>query len=388
MLTGEDIICFSNDWDGDPLSKKHIMQQLARRNRILWINSLGNRNPTLNSSDLRRIIKKLSQFAGGLRQVQKNIWVFTPLALPFYASTAANGINRRLLAMMIRLQCWRLGFHKPITWTFYPTSADVVGNLGEKLVLYQCVDEYSQFSDTSQQMIERIEERLLRKSAIVVVSADRLYESKRRINPNTFLVRHGVDVEHFSRACLPSLPPPADIADLPHPIIGFHGLIASWIDLDLIEKIARAHPEWSVVLLGKMQKHDGTRDLDKSLGNIHWLGRKPYADLPAYCKGFDIAIIPFVVNELTVNANPLKMREYLAAGLPVVSTDLPEAQALGNMVSIARDHDDFIGRLEAIVAGGQCGPQSWRAQQMGSESWAARVEELSELVSRHLDRGN
>ncbi len=384
MLQGEDIICFANDWDGDPLSKKHIMTRLAKNNRILWINSIGNRNPTISSRDLRRMARKAIEFIGGLRRAQENIWTFTPLVAPFHGSNVARKINQHWLLAALKLVCWRLRFRHPITWTFVPSSADVVGHLHEKLLLYQCVDEYSQFSDTDREAIVKIEEKLLRKSDIVVVSADKLFHSKQAINPNTYLVRHGVDFEHFARACLSTVEVPEEIARLPRPVIGFHGLIASWIDLELIEKMARAHPEWSIALLGKMQTHDGTRAFDKRLKNIHWLGRKDYHELPAYCKAFDIAMIPFVVNELTINANPLKMREYLAAGLPVVSTDIPEARAFDNLISIGRDQDDFIKQVEMMLTRVTPGPNISRSLQMRSESWEARVEELSKIVETNL----
>ncbi|MEW6734117.1 MAG: glycosyltransferase [Acidobacteriota bacterium] len=384
MLSGEDIICFANDWDADPLSKKHIMTLLAKHNRILWINSIGNRNPTLSNGDLHRIIKKVFQFVGGLRQVQQNIWTFTPILLPFHGSLIARIFNLYFLTATIRLLCLRLGFRNPITWTFVPTSADVVGHLGEKLILYHCVDEYSQFSDASQQTIAQIEEKLLRKSDLVIVSANKLYQTKRSINPKTYLIQHGVDVEHFAQACDTSLAIAEDIAYLPHPIIGFHGLIASWIDLELIEQIARIHPDWSIVLLGKIQSHDGNRRFDQRLKNIYCLGHQDYTALPSFCKAFDVAIIPFVVNELTLNANPLKMREYLAAGLPVVSTNIPEAQALGKLVSIATDRSDFIHQIEVILTQDQVGPRLARSRQMHSESWQTRVAEISAIVQQHL----
>lgn len=383
MLFGENIICFANDWDSDPLSKKHIMTILAKHNRILWINSIGNRNPTVNKNDLRRVIKKLFQFTKGISEVKENIWVFTPLVLPFHGWQLARTINQILLIIIIRLLCLWLKFHKPITWTFVPSSADVVGHLGEKLTIYHCVDEYSQFSDASQKVISKLEEKLLKKVNIVIVSADKLYESKHQINPNIYLVRHGVDFKHFASG-LGSLELPKEIANLPHPIIGFHGLIASWIDQTLIENIAIKHPEWSIVLIGKMQMHDGTRLFDQKLNNIHWLGRKDYNQLPAYCKAFDVAIIPFIVNELTINANPLKMREYLAAGLPVVSTNLPEAQILGDLVSIGFDHNHFITQLEIILDPKSFSLKLDRSEKMRSESWEARVEELSTIIKGYL----
>src|SRR5206468_9422728 len=132
-------------------------------------------------------------------------------------------------------------------------------------------------------------------------------------------VRHGVDVDHFSRALDPSTEVPAEMRGLPGPVIGFFGLLADWVDVPLVAALAASRPEWSFVLVGKAASDVGAL---QRLPNVRLLGRKPYAELPRYCKGFDAAVLPFKVNTLTLRANPLKIREYLAAGLPVVATPL------------------------------------------------------------------
>ena len=150
MIQGNDIICFCNDWDGDPLSKKQIVLRLARKNRIMWVNSTGTRNPTASVHDLRRAWKKLKDFLRGCRPVAENISLFCPLVIPFHGSRTARWLNRHLLLWSIRRTCRRLGFENPITLTFVPSSADVAGSLGERIVIYYCVDEYSEFTGTDQ----------------------------------------------------------------------------------------------------------------------------------------------------------------------------------------------------------------------------------------------
>src|SRR5438067_2249647 len=112
MLQGEDIICFANDWDGDPLSKKHVMTRLAKHNRILWVNSIGNRKPTASGKDLRRMAKKVMEFASGLKHVQENIWVYTPLVMPFHNLSVARAFNEQWLVTSLQLMCKRLRFRK------------------------------------------------------------------------------------------------------------------------------------------------------------------------------------------------------------------------------------------------------------------------------------
>ena len=383
MIEGNDIICFSNDWDGDPLSKKHIVLRLAQKNRVLWVNSTGNRNPTASVRDLRRAWKKLRQYFRGCRAVAKNIAVFSPLVIPFHGNRAARWMNRRLLRWSLRRACRKLGFQEPITWTFVPSSADVAGSLGERLVVYHCVDEFSKFTGTDETAILEMERTLMEKADMVVVSSSRLYETKSRYNPNTFLVTHGVDVAHFRSACVDSIAVPADCAELQRPVIGFFGLIADWVDLEVVRYLASSRPRWSLLLIGEIQTDTSAL---RGLPNVHLLGRRSYQSLPAYCKAFDVAILPFVVNDLTVAANPLKLREYLAAGLPVVATPLPEVLKLDGLLRTASTPEEFLNQIEVLLRDGKHGPDPHVSRLMERESWDYKVEELSRIVTR-LDVG-
>jgi glycosyltransferase involved in cell wall biosynthesis len=310
--------------------------------------------------------------------VAKNIFVFSPLVIPFHGNRAARWINRWLLRWSLRRACRKLDFQKPITWTFVPSSADVAGSLGERLVIYHCVDEFSKFTGTDEAAILGMERSLMEKADMVVVSSSRLYETKHRYNPNTFLVTHGVDVAHFRSACLPAIESPADCAQLKGPVIGFFGLLADWVDLEVVRYAASARPQWSFLLIGEIQTDTSAL---RELSNVHLLGRRSYQSLPAYCAAFDVAILPFVVNELTVAANPLKLREYLAAGLPVVATPLPEVLKLSALVRMARTPAEFLNQIEALLNEGKAGPDPAVSALMERESWDQKVEELSGIIA-------
>ncbi len=374
MIEGKDIICFSNDWDSDPLSKKHIMLRLAKRNRVLWINSIGNRRPTASVRDFKRVLKKLKDFTRGYKRVDNQIHVYSPLAVPYHSSAAARWINLKALQWSVRRVCRRLGFQSPITWTFEPASGDVVGSLGEHVLVYHCVDEFSEFTGIDKTTILEMERRLMEKSDCVIVSSDRLYQRKHQHNPNTFLVEHGVDVALFRKACDPNMVVPAEMTAFAHPIIGFFGLIADWVDLELIRYLAVSRPKWNFVLLGKTATNV---QILKGVNNIHLLGQKPYQELPLYAKGFDVAILPFAINELTLAANPLKLREYLAAGLPLVSSAIPEAEKLGHVLRVGRNKIDFLNQIQKILDSKIVGPQMSISKQMDCESWDEKVEQLS-----------
>jgi glycosyltransferase involved in cell wall biosynthesis len=381
VLEGASIICFAHDWEGDPTSKTHIMRILSKKNRILWVNSIAMRRPSANRRDLRRILFKVRRAFGGSREVEPNIFVTNPLVVPLPGVALAEKLNAALLTASLRRLSRRLGLDRPILWTFLPYVNRLVGRLREKMVIYQCVDEYSAFSGVPREALVRMEEDLVRRADLVITSAERLRDERRTANPNTHFIPHGVDVEHFGRALDPATEIPADIQRIPRPIIGFFGLLADWVDMDVFRALARARPNWSIVLIGKT-----VTDVEslRSLPNVHLLGQQPYAMLPAYCRVFDVGIIPFRVNDLTIRANPLKLREYLAAGLPVVSTPLPEVARFDGLVGLASNADEFIRRIEAALADRSEATKQRRVVAMRAEGWVARVEEISTLINRRL----
>jgi hypothetical protein len=379
-LQGRDIVCFSNDWDGDPLSKTHIMRILARENRVLWVNSIGNRAPRASAADAARIWKKLRDVTRGLTEPEPNLHVLAPLYVPAYGNELVRSANRGILRLQILAAMRRLGMLRPISWSFLPSAATVAGTLGESLVVYHVVDEFSAFSDASAHVAE-LERRLLARADLVVASSEQLLAGKRQVNPRAVLVRHGVDHAHFARALDPALPLPEPLRTLPRPVIGFFGLVADWIDLRLVRRVADAYPHASVVILGKVitstAAFDGAR-------NVHLFGRRPYAELPAWCKGFDVALTPFVRNELALAANPLKAREYVAAGLPNVCTDLPELRQIPGCTVTTTD-EEFVAEVGRALRAG--GPSAARSALVEGEGWEAKVEELRSHVAATERRG-
>jgi glycosyltransferase involved in cell wall biosynthesis len=375
-LRGRDILCFSHDWSGDPLSKNHLMRLLARQNRVLWVNSIGYRAPSATRADVGRALRKVAAATRPLREVEPGLFVLNPLAIPSYSRPAIRALNRRLLRTQVRRAMSLLGFRRPLSWIFNPAAAVLAGAFGEDMLIYHCVDEYTEFSGVSTGSLADLEKQLLARADLVIVSSDRLYQTKSRANARTVLVRHGVDFEHFRRALDPETEVPEAIARLPRPVLGFFGLVADWVDVDLLAEVARRFANGSLVILGR-----ATTDVSKldALPNVHMLGRQPYGDLPAYCKGFDVALMPFRVNELTLNANPLKVREYLAAGLPVVSTPIPEVRVLGSC-RIAAGIDPFADQIEQALV--DPGPSEARSEAVRHESWSARLDEIRGHLAR------
>ena len=380
MSPRENIICFAKDWNEDPTSNHHVMIEMARTHKVLWLNSVATRAPNLKSArDLRKIGNKLGAFFRGPEKIHDNLWVYTPIVLPFPHSAAARAVNRRILRATVRALRLALGMSTFQLWTFLPNVADYVGSLGESLVVYYVVDEWSMFSYIDTEKTVAAERRLLSRADVVFAVCHALADNKRRANPETHLSTHGVDHALFARALDPATAVPADLAALPGPVIGFYGTLQDWVDLDLIAFLAERHPEWSIALIG--QALADTARVTR-FPNVHLLGRKPHAELPSYCKGFDVGIIPYVISERMAYVNPIKLREYLSAGLPVVSTAVPEVAHYDHHCTVAADYPAFEQGIIAALAGDSPAQRQARSQAMTVETWSAKVDAVRATVAR------
>ena len=217
---------------------------------------------------------------------------------------------------------------------------------------------------------------MIKRADVVITTSDSLFESRRLERPDTVLVRHGVDYDHFASAWRRSLVCPDDLAQIPKPIFGYFGLIHHWVDLTLLAETARLRPEYSFVLLGDC-KVDVTALA--SLPNVYLLGRRPYESLPSYAAVFDAGMLLFTGNEMTRNVNPVKMYEYLAAGLPVVATPLPEARRFEGPIVVADGAERFAAACDFVLQR-DCRNREAIAQCVRAQTWSSTVKRLSEVV--------
>ena len=372
MLEGKIIICFASGYDAPPTSKHHVMHILSEKNTVLWVNYHASRSPTTSASDLRYMAEKLWQIAEGLKCPRKNVYVLTPLVMPLPNSSTARLVNRFLLISQIKLALKRIRKGPVQIWSFTPDVAYALGYFGEEKVVYYCVDDHASFSGYDEKQVLEDEEALCRSADLVITTSTALQKAKRPWNPNTLMVPHGVDFSHFSRAVFEELPCPKDISTIDTPRIGFFGLIRDWVDIDLIAAVARKRPMWNFILIGDA---DSSVDIEKyrQLPNMHFLGRRPYQQLPAYCRYLDIGLIPFKINRLTTAVNPIKLREYLAAGLPVISTPLPEVKLYAELIHVADSAEGFESAvIKCLAEPGAC--ESARIDAMAKESWPHKMD--------------
>jgi glycosyltransferase involved in cell wall biosynthesis len=371
------VLLYAPPWAGPTrFSKHHLAAYFARRGaRVLYVEAplspLAVRRRTF-AAEFRETLRPP-------RRVADRLWVrrhFLPV--PYHAATrltsarAANRFGQRLLAPVIRRDLRRLGFARPVIVAGLPHAADVVARLPKRELVYHCADDYAHVSGFPSSL-PRLEADLCRMADLVITTSQTLCEDRLSLNPRTYWIPNGVDVDHFSRAAFPA----AELQRLRRPIVGFVGGLSEWVDLELVATIARRRPDWSVVLVGPV-------GIDISpvhgLANVHLLGARPYAELPAYLAAMDVALIPFKHNEVTYHADPIKAYEYLASGVPVVATDLPALRRLSHVISLADSSEDFATRIESAIAEGRDRRRAERQAEAARHSWAARFEEFERLL--------
>ena len=309
--------------------------------------------------------------------VEDDLWVFTPIVVPFPHSRVARRLNALILGITLRRLRRQLGLEEFELWTFLPSVADYIGAFGESLSVYYCVDEFSLFTGMDARETFAAETELLRRVDCVFAVNPALVDAKRRLNPRTHLALHGVEHGLFARALDRSEPVPDDIARLPGPVLGYYGTLEDWVDLELIAEVARRRPDWSIVLIGRVAVD--TRSLDE-LDNVHLLGRRPHTALPDYCRGFDVGLIPYRVDARTPFVNPIKLREYLSAGLPVVSTPLDEALRYAADCAVAGTPDEFVAAVERALEDDTPDAREARSDAMKAESWERRAGSIRRSI--------
>ncbi len=390
-LNGRDILLVSSDdfEAGLKTSKHQLTARLARDNRVLFIESVGLRRPGVSRKDTSRIVRKIRRFFAGPQPRGDGLWVFTPLVIPLHDRAWARRFNAWFMSWCIRRAAARLGFRRPLMWLFLPSAAGVVGRCGEALVVYYNVDDFAQFSGSDVAVITALDDEVTRRADVVFASAAALADRKRALNPHTYYSPHGVDVAHF-RTALDGPPPPPEVADLARPVIAYWGWIADYFDLAAIEGIARARPDWQVLLIGEC-RIDVSAIAD--LPNVRLLGTRPYEQLPAYAAQCDVLLIPREMNALTRSMNPLKLREYLATGRPVVSAPLPEVveardAKYGDAVSCASTPEEYVAAIEQQLALASPERAQAIAALVADESWEARLDDVAaQILAAEQRRG-
>ncbi len=377
-LTDRDIVCVGfADWDTELWTNQHhLMSRLARNNRVLFIESLGLRRPQLAGRDLARIARRLRRGFAPPR-LQDGVWVQSPLVLPFHGNAAARTLNAHLLPALVRRGVARLGSTRPILWAYVPQAEVLLDTLDPALVVYHCVDDIASQPGIDGESFRAAEARFARRADLVIASAPALERRMRTLNDSVLFAPNVAHTALFSRALQEGATDPA-LAALPGPRIVFTGaVVASKLDFALLIELARCSPETSIVLVGPIGPGDPTTDVSALAAepNIHLLGTRSYERLPEILRGADVAIVPYARNTLTDSIFPMKIYEYLAAGLPVLATRLPSIEGVAD-VSFANSGAEMASLAAQALATDTPELRRERSARASGHSWERRIQEI------------
>ncbi|MBV9940871.1 MAG: glycosyltransferase [Solirubrobacterales bacterium] len=395
LVAGRDIVCVGfNDWEAEVWTNQHhLMARFAAHNRVLFVESLGLRRPTVAPRDVRRMARRLRRGLHGAGRPRATgvdgvvLNVVSPLVLPVHASPLARRVNASVLPWQIGRAAADLSITEPILWAYVPQAELLLDRLNPSLVVYHCVDDIAAHPRIDTATFRAAERRLARRADIVLASSRPLADRMRGLSSDVHCMTNVADVDLFAAARLPGPVDPA-VAALPEPRIVFTGVIAATkVDVLLLIELATLRPDWSIVLAGPVGLGDPHTEAAAlaSIGNVHLIGSRPYAHLPAVLRGAQAAIIPYLTNELTAAIFPMKVYEYLAAGLPVVATPLPSLQGLDG-ISFAAGAGPFVAELERLMAEDDLGARAARARLAEGQSWDARMREIAQLIEDHRPR--
>jgi len=376
-------ICFGGeDWWYH--NRGHIDMQLMRRfariGTTLYVNSIIMQKPKLGQDGklIQKVIRKTKSIVKGLQKSDAGFWVYSPLSLPIHHIAWARPINEKLLLLQLHLVMLKLRISNPLVWVACPTACDISVKMKKEKLVYQRTDRFEEYPNVDVHTIKQYDIKLKAHADLTIFVNTSLYEQESYQCKNAIFLDHGVDYEMFSTAkqnpykC-------QDLADIPKPIVGFFGAIDEHTcDTGLMEKVIDLLPEFSFVLIGEASS-DITALLKKK--NVWLLGYKPYEQIPHYGKCFDVAIMPWRQNRWVEACNPIKLKEYLALGKPIVSTPFTELQRYQDVVYEAKTPKEFAYCIRR--AHSEDGPEllARRRQKVAQASWDSKAElALNELL--------
>lgn len=384
-MTSKDVILFSTaDWETPYwTNKQHTARQMALQGfRVLYIESIGLRTPNLSGRDISRLWQRLRRGLRAPKLVEPNVWVLSPLAIPFRQSSGlVRAINQGWLSLRIRVFMRSQRFDTPLVWTYHPFVRETIVDLPHGPLVYHCVDDLSALPGIDAAGFNREEQRLLADCAVVFVTSLALKAKCEPFNACTHYFSNVADLDHFGRAQQPG-PVPADLASIPKPRIGYIGALSDFkVDFALIRDVATARPDWHWVVIGAEREgqHSPLVDALRSLPNVHFLGDKPYADLPDYLRGFDVGTLPTLINDYTRSMFPMKYFEYLAAGVPVVSTSLEFTRHHQSGLQIAKGASDFEQAITVQLDRGRFDIAEANIL-VGENTWTNRLKKMLRLI--------
>ncbi|MGI3103312.1 glycosyltransferase [Vibrio alginolyticus] len=369
-----DIVVFGEDFGGLPSSTQHIVKQLAANHRILWVNSIGLRQPKLDSKDIKRALNKFTRVFHNVgshkptldSETNPNIRIINLLTIPAPNSALARKVAAKIMKLQLNKQLQTLGFDKPVFWTSLPTAADVCTEMNSRGLIYYCGDDFSALAGVDHDTVTKHERTLVNAANVIFTASETL--STKFPSGKTVTLPHGVDFSLFSEPA----PKAEDFPNNGRKVLGFYGSLSEWLDYDLIAQVADQAPNWDLVFIGPNELSDNPLP---QRSNVYYLGPRAHHTLPSYSQHWDASWLPFVNNAQIKACNPLKLLEYLATGTPVISTSFPALMPYKHMLHIVQNVEDVCASLDHLIP-----PPANSKQYVQQQSWEARANQVEKLV--------
>ena len=378
------------EWD-NPFwtNKQHTACSLAKAgHRVFYIESLGLRSPSPgHGRDWKRLFKRLLRAFLLPKKVSDNLWVWSPLVIPAASGKLSQNINKVLLSLTLGFYRSLYCFRSAILWTYNPLSLLYVKPNRFNALIYHCVDEISAQPGMNKKLIQTQERKLCSLADHVFVTSSSLYSSRSRWTKRITYLPNVVDSDHFSKGRLVSTSMPFDFESIPEPRLIFVGALSSYkVDFDLIQKLAVICPNWSIVLIGLVGEGDPNTSINQLMGikNIYMLGPKSYKELPILMHFSNVGLLPCVLNQYTRAMFPMKFFEYLAAGLPVVSTRLPSLEEFAEYISFANTAEEFASKINQILLNSSHFDERRIKNLVSRHSYRKRTETMIKTIKQVL----
>jgi glycosyltransferase involved in cell wall biosynthesis len=378
MVDTPSLLVFADDWGRHPSSCQHLIRRLRADYPVLWANTIGTRQVKADSFTLRRGVEKIKNWSKGLKQVDRQMWTIDLPMVPGLSHPLMREINRQLVTTRLRRELERLGMERPIVLTTLPYIGWLIRGLRRRALVYYCTDDYSHWPSADRETLQQAERQLCREADLVLAASQALHRRLASTGRCEYFP-HGVDFAHFASVQKLNGGDPS-LEQLPRPRLGFFGLIYEKLDFGLLAGVAEQFRSGSLVMIGP---HAYSPPEFGRLPNVHFLGQKPYEELPRYLAGLDVLLLPYVDDAMIRQSGPLKLRECLASGKPTVSIDVPEVRVLQPHVRIAPDRQAFVQAVrQALEEPHASDLTRLRQQSVQSDGWDSRARQLA----GHLDR--
>jgi len=371
-----------NRWDSMFQREQHLLMELSEYYRVLFI------DPPLSclTVSLGKIHGKRWTFGSRLRQINGRLTVYTPPAFPPFSQKVPwiHRTNTHLLVSRIQRLIREYSFDNYILGLSWPLWGGVLAQLNPRFSYYDCSDDYLTYPGlkVGREKLRKAEENLLRIVDLVFCSGRKLAETKSLLNPNCFLIPNGVELSFFKNGQR-NEEAPSDIRKVKKPILGYVGTIGPWLDLDTLIGLAKARPDWSIVMIGPVTSRHFS-SIMAGVPNLHWLREKGYYELPGYLKRFDVCLIPFKRDEFTANIYPTKLHQYFGMGKPVVSSFLPDLESFRPWVMFYDDGTEMERAVEISLKEDSGEKALERRRIAGENTWDHRVKAMIEVFNAFL----